>query len=77
MEKVYSDLDNAAGLDYRLFWKLLRKRKRRPKMTCSKLTINGNDYIDHDVTRGFQEYFTDIFDTHDTQLESEFECSIK
>jgi len=28
IDKVYSDLDNAAGLDYSLFWKLLRRNKQ-------------------------------------------------
>ena len=36
-DKVFSDLDEAAGLDYRLFWRLLKKIQNKPNQGCIRL----------------------------------------
>ena len=61
-DKIYSDLDEAAGLDFRLFWKMLRNRKQRSNVTCSKLTVNKQVYTpESNVPSGFAVHFSKIF----------------
>ena len=44
MEKVFNDLDKAAGLDYRLFWRLLRSRQTKTKTFCDTLNVGNACY---------------------------------
>ena len=61
MIKFFSDLDEAAELDYRLFWRLLRNFKNKPNQSCIKLNFDGKEYRSpHDVANGFSKYFESI-----------------
>ena len=61
MDKVYSDLDEAAGLDYRLFWRLLRSRQKRPKSFCDTLNADNKSYDSTEtVSVGFRDYYGSI-----------------
>ena len=61
IDKVFSDLDEAAELDYRLFWRLLRNFKNKPNQSCIKLNFDGKEYRSpHDVANGFSKYFESI-----------------
>ena len=57
-DKIYSDLDEAAGLDFRLFWKMLRNKKQRSKVTCSKIIVDNQTYTPEvNVPNGFASHF--------------------
>ena len=61
IDKVFSDLDEAAELDCRLFWRLLRNFKNKPYQSCIKLNFDGKEYRSpHDVANGFSKYFESI-----------------
>ena len=67
MDNVYSDLDEAAGLEYRLFWRLLRSRKRRSKTFCDTLNVDNKSYdFPETVSVGFRDYFENILNAPPT-----------
>ena len=58
-DKIYSDLDEDAGLDFKVFWKMLRNKKQRSNATCSKLTVNNHVYTpESNVPNGYGLPFT-------------------
>ena len=60
--KVFEDLDMAAGLDYRLFWRQLRKLKGKPRSACSKLVYDNTTYdTTNGIANGFSTFFEHIF----------------
>ena len=58
---VFDELNRAAELDYRLFWKLLRKKSGKKVNTCTKLNVQGHVYDNNNVTEGFRQHFSNIF----------------
>ena len=64
MERVHNDLDEAAGLDYRLFWRILRSRKRKTKTFCNTLIVDDTCYESpEDVSSGFRKFYENYFTT--------------
>ena len=58
LDKVFLDLDEAAELDYRLFWRLLRNLQNKPNKSCIKLKFDGEEYKSpQEVANGFSKYF--------------------
>ena len=74
MEKVYNDLDDAAGSDYRLFWRLLHSRQTKTKTFCDTLNV-GNACYDspEDVSVGFRNYYVSILNATQTFTSTEDE----
>ena len=57
----FSDLDEASGLDYRLFWQLLKKLQNKLNQCCIRLQVDGKDYNSpSEVANGFSKYFENI-----------------
>ena len=58
LDKVFLDLDEAAELDYRLFWRLLRNLQNKPNQSCIELKFDGEEYKSpQEVANGFSKYF--------------------
>lgn len=55
------ELNEAAETDYRLFWKLLRKRNNRDNFRCSELHVGDLDFTDDNVVEGFKTHYESIF----------------
>ena len=67
MDKVYSDLDEAAVLDYPLFWRLLRSRQKRPKTFCDTLNVDNKSYGSPEtVSVGIRDYYESILNAPPT-----------
>ncbi|MES9879357.1 MAG: reverse transcriptase family protein [Sedimenticola sp.] len=61
-QKVHSDLDEAADIDYKLFWRLLNEQKPKKRTACNEITVDGNRYYPAEkVADGFSKYFSKIF----------------
>ena len=61
MNRTYEELDNAAETDYRLFWRLLRKKSAKSIFICKTLEFDNKKYVDNEVVNGFKQYFSKIF----------------
>ena len=60
--KVFDELDEAAGLDYKIFWKLLRSRKKgKCENIVQDISYKNITYKDESIPKGFAAYFTDVF----------------
>ena len=58
LDKVFADIDEAAELDYRLFWRLLRNLQNKPNHSCIKLKFDGEEHKSpQEVANGFSKYF--------------------
>ena len=44
LAQAYRDLDEAAGLDIRLFWSMVRQQRKNPEYACQEIIINDNVY---------------------------------
>lgn len=55
------EINQAAETDYRLFWKLLRKRKTMPNQSCTELHVKDVKYTENDIVSGFKTHFDDVF----------------
>jgi len=65
---IHDELNKAADLDYKLFWKLLRSRNRTETNLCCSINVNGVVYNDDDVAEGFRTHFSNIFsDVHSNE----------
>ena len=58
---VFDDLNKAAELDYRMFWKLLRRQSGKQSGNCSKLNVDGLCYSNENVIKGFHKHFSSVF----------------
>ena len=77
-DKIYSDLDEAAGLDFRLFWKMLRNKKQKSKVTCSKIVVGNQTYTpEANVPNGFAIYFQNIFNYENDHPSTTFDNYIQ
>ena len=54
-------LNKAAELDYRMFWKLLRRQSGKQSGNCSKLNVDGLCYSNENVIKGFHKHFSSVF----------------
>ncbi len=63
MDNVYNDLDEAAELDYRLFWKLLRNRKTVKKIPCKEIAVKE---IIHSTPEALPRVLLNITKTYST-----------
>ena len=62
MQQTFEELDKAAELDYRLFWKLLRRQSGRKSSYVNKIIVNDVTYNSHEeVIIGFKQYFENVF----------------
>lgn len=64
MKQTYEDIDNAAGIDIRLFWKLIRRQKPRQSKIYPEIQFadrTGN--TPESVASVFAEYFSTIYQT--------------
>ena len=61
INKSYKTLENAAELDYRLFWRMLRNKKQKQKLACTEIRVNDISYSDNNIANGFSEHFKNIF----------------
>ena len=53
--------DEATGLDYRLFWRMLRSRNRKTKTFCDTLNVDDTCYESpEDVSSGFCKFYENI-----------------
>ena len=69
INKAYRDIDEAAGCDIRLFWKLISKRKKKCPNRCEGLTINHKTYeAPNDIAEAFGSYFECLFSPDDNDL---------
>ena len=59
MRKVYSDIDEAAEVDVRLFWKLTKRRK--PRTTRIYPEIRNEEGIIHTDPNGVTEAFASFY----------------
>jgi len=62
-DKVFDDRNKAADVDYRQFWKLLRKNKDIKSSVCTALKVNDVCHSNDNVISGFSNYFKGIFST--------------
>ena len=58
---IFDRINQAAGSDIRLFWKLIKKRGGSNYEICNTITINGRSYHDSQVANGFFEHFYNVF----------------
>ena len=62
-DQVYKDIDEAAEVDIRLFWKLISKQKKRKKHGCFEITFNGETFRNPDgIANSFAKYFENLYD---------------
>jgi len=61
-QKSYDELNKAADIDYRLFWKLLNKKKCRRTDTCNELKVESTTYTGDEIVDGFKNYYKQVFD---------------
>ena len=60
------DLNQAAEIDYKLFWNFLRKRKgSNTKDSCNKLRVDDVTYTNDHVVKGFKKHFEKVFKDND------------
>ena len=52
----------AAELDYKSFWKQLCQQSGKNFNICSKIVVGDSNFEAGDVSNGFREYFTHVFD---------------
>ena len=79
MKDVYQDLDSAAECDIRLFWKLVKKQKKRTSRTYPEIHENGNVYDDPDgVAKAFADYYEQVYTpSSDDAFDDEFHRTIE
>jgi len=58
---TYDELNRAAELDYRMFWKLLRNKSGKRLNICSTLEVENKTYDGDDVTSGFTQHYKSVF----------------
>lgn len=63
LDNIYDELNKTAETDFRLFWKQLKKLKRRSNETCQSLKINNVSYEGENTVNGFAVHFNSIFNT--------------
>ena len=63
-ENIQDDpnLLNTYVVDYRLFWKLLNKKKCRRTDTCNELKVESTTYTGDEIVDGFKNYYKQVFD---------------
>ena len=61
----FEELEKAAEIDYKLFWKLLRNKKSKQTEICTELKFNEKTYADEKIGEGFRCYFQDIFNDNE------------
>ena len=61
VNKKNEELEHAAEVDYRLFWRILRGRKPKQKLTCTEIIFNEKTYKDENIANGFGEYYAQVF----------------
>lgn len=59
--KMHDELNQAAELDYRLFWKLLKRNKVKPNGVCAQLVTDNSTFTGEHVVDGFAKHFTNVF----------------
>lgn len=59
--KMYDELNQAAELDYRLFWKLLSRNKVKSNGVCAQLITDNSTFTGEHVVDGFAKHFTNVF----------------
>lgn len=67
MRKVYNDIDKAAEVDVRLFWKLTERRK--PRSSHIYPEIRNDEGVIHTDPRGVAETFAQFYKNLYTPLE--------
>ena len=78
LNKIYDELDEAAELDYRLFWKLLRKRSNTRGTGCHEIIVNGQTFSpESEVAEGFAAHFQTVFKANLENRFSSFENDVK
>jgi len=72
---IFDQLNSAAGTDYKLFWKLLRRKLGSSFEVCNTLLVNGRSYYSSDVPTGFHRHFLSVFGMHspDDKIAPEYE----
>ena len=83
LNQTYRDLDEAADLDIRLFWRLVRRQTRKPNSSCQQLIFNGRTHYDEiSIANGFAEFYKCIYaestcDEYDPEFKSSCEEQLK
>lgn len=84
MKEVYRELDSAAECDIRLFWKLVKQRKKRTTRTYPEIhDDNGNVYNDpKSIAEAFAKHYEHIYtpsenDIFDKQFHQDIEDTYK
>ena len=55
--KIYDQLTSAADVDYRFFWRLLRKNNGKLSNVCNKIIVNNKQYEGNNTCDGFKQFF--------------------
>ena len=61
INKSYEELEHAAEVDYRLYWRMLRNKKPKQKLACTEIRVNDISYSDNNIANRFGEYFKNVF----------------
>ena len=61
VNKKNEELELAAEVDYRLFWRMLRVRKPKQNHACTEIRVDNKTYKDDNIAEGFGEYFSQVF----------------
>jgi len=64
--RTIDDLNQAAEIDYKPFWNLLRKRKGgNTKDSCKELRVDDVTYTNENAVKGFKKHFEKVFKDND------------
>ncbi|KAJ8321598.1 hypothetical protein KUTeg_000069 [Tegillarca granosa] len=75
LEETYSDIDRAAGLDIRLFWKLINAKRKKTNKVYPEIIVNGEMFTNpEEVAGAFSLYFEQVYERSDGQnFDGDFE----
>lgn len=64
---VFQDIDDAAGLDLRLFWKLVNRQKSKHTNVCYAIKYNGDTkHSPVEIADTFANYFKNLYHCNDS-----------
>lgn len=55
------ELTKCAELDYRQFWKLLKRRSGNKAESCNEIILDNTHYRDENIANGFRSFFQNVF----------------
>lgn len=74
LAQAYRDLDEAAGLDIRLFWSMVRQQRKNPRYACQEIIIDDTVYSDEEgIANAFSLYYENLYkDKNSDEYDREF-----